>query len=133
MVRKQHTHNNNGGSNMKKTEQQTGIHPSSITKPVRDFIVSDMVKCYSFEDEEFVNGYQRIKETKVTVMIGDSVQTIWYFITAKENFGKVGYIIKSWKDQLDVQVSKEDGNTAYLMIMYRAKKIKGAKVIVETI
>ena len=107
-------------------------YPSMVTKAARNFTKSDMVKCYGWGDKEFVNGYQRVKEVKVTVMLDNSIQTIWYFAKV-EGYGKTGYIVNSWRDHFDVQVSKEDGNTAYMMIMQKTKEVKGAKVIVETL
>lgn len=108
-------------------------YPSKVTKAARNFIKSDEVKCYGWGDSEFINGYQHTKEMKVTVMVDNRIQTIWNFITAKGYGDKVGYIVSSWRDQFNVQVSKEDGNTAYLMIMQKAKEIKGAKIIIETL
>lgn len=102
------------------------------TDNARRFLLSDRAKTYGWKDEEFINGYSRIKTVKVTVMYNDSVTSIWYFETARETFGKIGYIVHSWRNQINVQVSKEDGNKAYAMIMREAKEIKGCKVIVET-
>lgn len=107
-------------------------YPSRVTRAARRFIMSDSVKHYGWGDEEFVNGFQLVKEVKLTVMLENRTQTIWRFETIQERFGKIGYRVHSWGDQFDAQVSKEDGNTAYLMIMQMAKKVKGAKVIVET-
>ena len=107
-------------------------YPSKITKAAAQFIKSNRVKCYGWNDAEFVNGYQDVKETKVTVMLNNRIESIWHFRIVKESFGKVGYIVRSWCDQLDVQISKDDGNTAYLMIVQKAKEINGAKIIVET-
>lgn len=105
-------------------------YPSRVTRAANNYIRS--VKHYGWDDKEFVNGYQQIKSVKVTVMLENSVQTIWHFDTVQERFGKIGYLVHSWRDHFDLQVSKEDGNIAYLMIMQKAKQIKGAKVIVET-
>lgn len=105
-------------------------YPSRVTRAANNYIRS--VKHYGWDDKEFVNGYQQIKTVKVTVMMENRIQTIWHFDTVQEQFGKIGYRVHSWCDHFDLQVSKEDGNIAYLMIMQKAKQIKGAKVIVET-
>lgn len=105
-------------------------YPSRVTRAANNYIRS--VKHYGWDDDEFVNGYQLIKSVKVTVMMKDNIQTIWHFDTVQEQFGKIGYIVHSWRDHFDLQVSKEDGNIAYLMIMQKAKEVKGAKVIIET-
>ena len=111
-------------------------YPSKVTKAANNYIRS--VKHYGWNDKEFVNGYQCIKWVKVIVMLDNCTQTIWSFQTVQETWGKdyrgkIGYIVNSWRDHFDLQVSKEDGNTAYLMIMQKAKEVKGAKVIVENI
>lgn len=106
-------------------------YPSRVTRAARNFIVSDEVRCYGWNDKEFVNGFQQVKSVKLTVMLGNRIQTIWHFDTIQEKFGKIGYRVHSWGDQLDVQVSKEDGNAAYLMIMQMSKKVEGIEVIVE--
>ena len=106
-------------------------YPSVVTHAAKKYI--KQVKHYGWLDNEFVNGYQRIKEVKITVMVDNSIQTIWYFRTVKDAHGKIGYIIDSWADHFDLQVDKEDGNTAYMMIMAKAKEVNGAKVIVERI
>lgn len=108
-------------------------YPSKATRAARNFIVSDKVRCYGWNDREFVNGFQTIKSVKVTVMLENRIQTIWYFDIIKGYGDKIGYRVHSWCDQLDVQVSKEDGNMAYLMIMQKVKELKGAKVIMETL
>lgn len=105
--------------------------PSVITRAANNYIRS--VKSYGWDDKEFINGYQMIKWVRVTVKLNRSIQTIWSFKVGKEANGKVGYIVNSWKDHFDVQISKEDGNTAYMMIMQKAKEIKGVEVIVETL
>jgi hypothetical protein len=106
-------------------------YPSRVTRAARRFIVSDDVKCYGWGDEEFVNGFQQVKTVKVIVTMNNRIQTIWHFDTIQERFGKIGYRVHSWCDQIDVQISKEDGNTAYLMIMQMVERVDGAKVIVE--
>lgn len=108
-------------------------YPSKATRAARNFIVSNDVKCYGWEDKEFVNGFQLVKSVKLIVMLENRIQTIWCFDTIKGYGDKVGYRVHSWCDQFDVQISKEDGNTAYLMIMKKAKEIKGSKVIMETL
>ena len=112
-------------------------YPSKITKAARNYI-SNKAKSYGWDDKEFVNGFQCIKWIKVTVMLDNSIQTIWNFKTVQEAWGgqcngKIGYIVDSWRDHFNVQTSKEDGNTAYVMIMQKAKEVNGAKVIVETL
>lgn len=104
---------------------------AEITRPAINYIHS--VKCYGWEDKEHVNGYQCIKWVKVTVEVNDRIQTIWNFRTVQEQFGKVGYIVDSWCNQFERQVSKKDGNIAYMMIMEKAKEIKGVKIIIETL
>ncbi len=104
---------------------------AEVTRAAINYIHS--VKCYGWEDEEHVNGYQCIKWVKVTVNVDNRTQTIWNFRTVQERFGKVGYIVDSWRNQFERQVSKEDGNIAFLMIMEKAKEVKGAKIIVETL
>ena len=110
-------------------------YPSRVTRAANNYIRS--MKHYGWDDAEFVNGYQQIKSVKVTVMLENRIQTIWHFDTIQETWGrewkgKIGYRVHSWCDHFDLQVSKEDGNIAYLMIMQKAKEVKGSKVIVET-
>jgi hypothetical protein len=106
-------------------------YPSKITKAANNYIRS--VKSYGWDDKEFINGYQTIKWVQVTVKQNGYTETVWSFKTAQQPNGKTGYLVNSWKDHFDIQVSKEDGNTAYLMIMQKARETKGTEIIVETI
>ncbi len=106
-------------------------YPSVVTKSANNFI--RYVKSYGWNDKEFINGYQYIKWVKVIVKFNGRIQTTWNFIIGKEPNGKVGYIVNSWLDQFDLQVSKEDGNTAYLMIMEKAKQINGVEIVIENL
>ena len=105
---------------------------AEVTRAAINYIHS--VKCYGWGDEEHVvYGVQDVKWVKVTVMVNNRTDTVWSFRTIKDMSGKIGYRVNSWRNQFDRQVSKEDGNIAFLMIMEKAKEVKGAKVIVETI
>ena len=110
-------------------------YPSRVTKPANNYIRS--VKSYGWGDKEFVNGYQLIKWVSVSIVCNNITESVWHFKTAQEVWndhkGKIGYIVNSWLDNFERQVSKEDGNTAYLMILKKAKEIEGAKIVIETI
>lgn len=110
------------------------IYPSKTTKPAVRYIHNSARIIGWADTEEFVmNAYQTIKRRKLTIKKNNRIEVVWFFDTVKAIYGdKIGYNVHSWGDQLNVQISKEDGNIVYRMIMENAK-LNGAEVIVENL
>lgn len=108
-----------------------------VTRPSRNYIVfadrvDNVKREYGYRDKEYLNGYTVEKMVKVTISEDGFLKSVWYFDTIKLG-EQTGYRVRSFKDCLEVQVSKETGNILYMMIMIQAKNMKGASVKVETL
>ena len=95
----------------------------NVTCDAIKYIKGDKAVRYGFNDDEFVNGYKVVAETVVTTYYQDGLEAVWYFDKVEEEYtNKIGYIVSSWRNQLDMQVSKETGNKAFQLIIDRARK-----------
>lgn len=107
------------------------LHYTLITRACRNYVVfADKVDGVSRTVEKPLNGYRTAKRIQVTVYEKKSLRCIWYFDTI-ESYGKIGYRVSSWRDCIDVEVSKETGNIMYQLIMEKGKETPQSKIVVE--
>lgn len=111
---------------------KNALHYTLITRACRNYVVfADKVDKVSRVVEHPLNGYRTTKRIQVEVYEKKSLRCIWYFDTIETDFGQVGYRVSSWRDCIDVEVSKETGNIMYQMIMEKGKLTPQSKIVVE--
>lgn len=111
---------------------KNALHYTLITRACRNYVLfADRVDGVSRTVENPLNGFTRTKRVQVTVSEDNSVKAIWYFDEIADNLGRKGYRVSSWRDCIDVEVSKETGNIMYQMIMEKGKLTPQSKIVVE--
>ena len=99
---------------------------SEVTKAARHYVYN------SESPETQLNGFHIEERCELTVLGKTShTETVWYIEKIADNFNNIGYRIESWRDCLDVQVTQETANLAYLMIVTKATEVKDSQLIIN--
>lgn len=99
---------------------------SKVTKAARHYVYNSELPSTQ------LNGFHTEERVELTVLGKNSnTETVWYIEKIADRFNNIGYRIESWRDCLDVQVTQETANLAYLMIVTKATEVKDSQLIIS--